>query len=125
MVDPEGQLLREIADERMTRDDVAMTYAFAIRQQDEVDFAKVNRAIMDRWSLAALKYIKTKAWKGGNRAATEVPTPVFAAPVGTTTAARLARMASQPDRTCRARRTRCRPMAESPQPSRGNDAGHG
>ena len=32
MVDVEGHLLREIADPRMTRDDVALTYAFAIRQ---------------------------------------------------------------------------------------------
>lgn len=62
MVDVEAQLLREIADEDMTRDDVAQTYAFALRQQDEVDFPRVNRAIMGRWSLAALKYIKTRAW---------------------------------------------------------------
>jgi hypothetical protein len=25
--------------------------------------ATVNRAILDRWSMAALKYIKEKAWK--------------------------------------------------------------
>jgi hypothetical protein len=63
MIDPQGQILREIADKRMTRDDVALTYAFALRQQDEVDFPTVNRAIMDRWSLSALKYIKTAAWR--------------------------------------------------------------
>jgi hypothetical protein len=68
MMDVENVLLREIADKRMTRDDVALTYAFAIRQQgqwsgDEVDYAKVNRAIMERWSMAALKYIKEKAWR--------------------------------------------------------------
>jgi hypothetical protein len=67
LVDPQGVLLREIADKRMTRDDVAMTYAFAIRQhdggRDQVDFAKVNHAILDRWSMAALKYIKEKAWR--------------------------------------------------------------
>lgn len=63
LVDPEAQLLREIADKRMTRDDVKVTYAFAIRQADEVDFAKVNRAIIDRWSMAALRYIKEGAWR--------------------------------------------------------------
>jgi hypothetical protein len=62
MVDPQSAILGEIADARMTRDDVALTYAFAIRQQAEMDFALVNRAIVERWSLAALKYIKTKAW---------------------------------------------------------------
>jgi hypothetical protein len=62
LVDPQGQLLREIADPAMKRDDIAITYAFALRQQDEVDFALVNQAIMERWSLAALDYIKRKAW---------------------------------------------------------------
>jgi hypothetical protein len=46
-----------------------MTYAFCIRQSgpgwgnDEIDYAVINRAIMDRWSLSALKYIKEKAWR--------------------------------------------------------------
>ena len=47
----------------MTRDDVALTYAFAIRKASEVDFGTVNRLIIDRWSPAALKYIKESAWK--------------------------------------------------------------
>jgi hypothetical protein len=65
MVDPEGQIMGEIADSRMKRDDVALTYAFCIRQgaADGVDFATINRAIIDRWSLSALRYIKEKAWR--------------------------------------------------------------
>lgn len=69
LVDPQGTLLREIADSRLTRDDVVLTYAFALRQHfdtrcdDRIDFAEINHAIVDRWSLSALKYIKTKAWK--------------------------------------------------------------
>lgn len=68
MMDVENTLLREIADKRMTRDDVALTYAFAIRQQGHwsgnvVDYAVVNRAILGRWSMAGLKYIKEKAWR--------------------------------------------------------------
>ena len=65
LVDPQDTLMREIADKRMTRDDVAMTYAFALRQRDEdpVHWGEVNQAIIDRWSLSALKYIKEKAWR--------------------------------------------------------------
>lgn len=63
LVDPQGTILREIADKRMTRDDVALTYAFAIRQRAEIDWPAVNRAIIDRWSLNALMYVKDRAWK--------------------------------------------------------------
>jgi hypothetical protein len=67
MVDPQRVILMEIADKRMTRDDVAMTYAFAIRQHgrtsDEFDYARVNRAIVERWSMAALVYVKERAWR--------------------------------------------------------------
>ncbi len=63
MVDPQEQALYEIRDRRFTRDDVALTYAFALRQRETDRIAEVNRAIIERWSLAALKYIKAKAWK--------------------------------------------------------------
>lgn len=64
MLDVQGNLEREIADERMTRKDVALTYAFGIRDcPDEVDWPKVNQLIIDRWSLSALKFIKEYAWK--------------------------------------------------------------
>lgn len=63
MVDPGGCMLREIADPRMTRDDVAITYAFGLRQPDDVDWPTVNHAILDRWSPYALRYIKEKAWR--------------------------------------------------------------
>jgi hypothetical protein len=62
LVDPQGQLLQEIADPRMKREDVALTYAFALRQGG-VDWPTVNKAIVARWSLSALKWIKTRAWK--------------------------------------------------------------
>jgi hypothetical protein len=67
MVDPQGVILGNIADKRLKRDDVALTYAFCLRQglgpgAEEIDFAAINRAIMERWSLAALKYIKERAW---------------------------------------------------------------
>ncbi|HXJ92649.1 MAG TPA: hypothetical protein VMT20_07175 [Terriglobia bacterium] len=64
MVDVQGTLEREIADPRLTRDDVALTYAFGIRDcADEVDWGTINRLIIARWSLNALKYIKESAWR--------------------------------------------------------------
>lgn len=63
MVDPTGTIMREIADKRLTRDDVALTYAWLIRQPDDADFPTVNQAIVDRWSASALEYIKGKAWR--------------------------------------------------------------
>lgn len=63
MVDVQGALEREIADRRMTRDDVALTYAFGLAQPGEVDWPAVNQLILDRWSMAALRYIKDKAWR--------------------------------------------------------------
>lgn len=64
MLDVEGTLLREIADRRLTRDDVMLTYAFGIRDcPDDVRWAVVNAAIVERWSMAALSYIKKGAWK--------------------------------------------------------------
>ena len=64
---PEGVLLEEIADKRLKREDVAMSYAFAIRQEAQLDWPKVNKAIIDRWGPPALKWIKSRAWKLAKR----------------------------------------------------------
>jgi len=64
MLNVQAQLEAEIADSRMHRDDVAITYAFALREPEgTVDFKKVNHLIIERWSTAALRYIKEKAWR--------------------------------------------------------------
>lgn len=64
LVDPEGQLLAEIADRRLTRDDVAATYALALgAREGVVDWSKINHAIIERWSMSALRYVKEKAWR--------------------------------------------------------------
>ena len=63
LADPEGDLLREIADPKMTRNDVRLTYRLALRSQDRVDWGKVNRAIIERWSETALLLIKKWAWQ--------------------------------------------------------------
>lgn len=57
-------LLTEIADRTMKRRDVAKTYALALRSSEDVDWERVNRAIIDRWSLGALAWIKQQAWTG-------------------------------------------------------------
>ena len=64
LVDPEGTILREIADPRMKQADIALTYAFALRQEpDNTDWSTVNRAIVERWSMSGLSRIKALAWK--------------------------------------------------------------
>ena len=61
LADPQGQLLEEIADPRMKRRDVAMTYRLALRSHG-VDWPRVNAAIIERWSMRALSQIKAFAW---------------------------------------------------------------
>jgi hypothetical protein len=61
----EATILGEIADPKFKRAQVATTYALCLRssERDRIDWGKVNRAILDRWSPAALKWIKERAWK--------------------------------------------------------------
>jgi hypothetical protein len=65
LVDPVGTILDEIKHQGLKRDDVAATYAFIIRDGgvSSEDLRRVHLAIIDRWSLSALKYIKERAWK--------------------------------------------------------------
>jgi hypothetical protein len=62
----EATLLREIAAPECKRLSVAKTYALALRssERDRVNWGKVNRAIIDRWSVSALDWIKTQAHTG-------------------------------------------------------------
>lgn len=48
------------------RDDVASFYAGWIMEEDDgypQDWHAINNAIIDKWSRAALSYIKERAWK--------------------------------------------------------------
>lgn len=56
-------LLWAVVDENNKRNDIATKYALALAQADPVEWAAVNRAIMERWSKAGLIYIKELAWK--------------------------------------------------------------
>ena len=48
-----------------TRDEVAVEYVSLIRANGTTwtGYAEINKAIMRRWSMAALRYIKEKAWR--------------------------------------------------------------
>lgn len=75
LADCENTLLREIGTREakgLTRDAVALTYAMALRSSERpaIDWGKVNRAIIARWSPAALKYIKERAWRLNEEART-------------------------------------------------------
>ena len=61
IIDPQGQILEEISWPETTRKTVATSYAWCLRQPNEVNFGVVNRAILKRWSPSALEYIKRRA----------------------------------------------------------------
>jgi hypothetical protein len=67
LADPEGYLLEEIANPAMKRLDVAKTYRLILASgdQDRVIWRTVNTAVIDRWSVSALDWIKQFAWKMG------------------------------------------------------------
>ena len=68
MVDPWGQVVRECAAKGVSRRSVAMTYAFGLRQEPfdgstaSPAIRDANKAIVARWSPAALAWIKQRAW---------------------------------------------------------------
>ena len=61
----EETILQEIGTKEATRDDIALTYAFCrdAKESQNVNFRTINEAIVKRWSLSALEYIKGKAAK--------------------------------------------------------------
>jgi len=64
MMDCENVLMQEIADPKCKRKTIARTYAFALKSSEDIDFKKVNMAIINRWSISGLEYIKSLAWSG-------------------------------------------------------------
>ena len=65
MTNCEATLLRDIAEPEATREYVAATYELALRSSEfrKIHWGKVHRAIVQRWSPSALKWIKREAWK--------------------------------------------------------------
>ncbi len=69
IVDAEGELMRAVADTTCNRDDIAQDYAYAVLCStetggtQEIDWQKVNAAILGRYSPSGLRYIKDRAWR--------------------------------------------------------------
>lgn len=57
-------ILNEIEDKAFKRAQVADTYSILIQKgASHEDIAKINTAILKRWSRSGLVWIKTEAWK--------------------------------------------------------------
>lgn len=56
-------LLNEISNGAPRRA-VAQTYRLAIQSSEATDWAAVNAAIIERWSVSGLTWIKQQAWSG-------------------------------------------------------------
>lgn len=63
LCDCENTLLQEIQNKSITRKSLALTYAMALCSSERVNFGRVNMAIVERWSVSGLIYIKKQAWK--------------------------------------------------------------
>jgi len=59
----ESTILNEIKQKECKRNNIALTYYLCMASSEEVDWGKINKAIMERWSRSGLNYIKTEAWK--------------------------------------------------------------
>jgi len=59
----ESTILNEISHKECKRKHIALTYYFCMASSEEVDWGKINKAIIERWSHSGLNYIKTEAWK--------------------------------------------------------------
>lgn len=63
LVDCTETLLSEIKLRESTRKDIAITYAMALLSDEQKKWSVINQAIIDRWSLSGLKFVKRHAWK--------------------------------------------------------------
>lgn len=68
-INPESSkaiILEEIGDRSFRQKDIAYTYYLIMlyaTDPDAVDWASINQAIIDRWSVSGLKRVKKMAWK--------------------------------------------------------------
>ena len=64
--DPINFIIEEIADRRLKRRNISQTYVLLLKHSEcrSLDWAKINRAIIERWSVSGLVWIKTNAWNG-------------------------------------------------------------
>lgn len=65
LADPEAGLLAAVADTKLTRAGMAKAYRTVLNDvaRDRVNWRTVNEAIVRRWSVTALEWIKREAWR--------------------------------------------------------------
>lgn len=63
LMDVENVILEEIAVPEVKRKSIAQTYAFGIGSSEDINWKRINEAIVKRWSISGLNYIKRIAWK--------------------------------------------------------------
>jgi len=63
MVCCEATILNEISHKEFKRKDIATTYFICMMSKENIDWEKVNKAIIERWSFGGLEYIKKEAYK--------------------------------------------------------------
>ena len=63
----ENRIMATIENRKMTRREVAEVYALGVRLRayNILDWRRVNTAIVERWSVSGLTWIKREAWKMG------------------------------------------------------------
>jgi hypothetical protein len=59
----EETILNEIEHKEFKRKDVALTYYLCMMSSEKIDWEKVNKEIIRRWSFSGLEYIKKEAYK--------------------------------------------------------------
>ncbi len=63
-------LLDAIGRKQLKRKDIAqrysIRYSIALKSNTEIDWPRINKAIIKRWSMSGLRYIKDMAWKMRN-----------------------------------------------------------
>lgn len=59
----EEVLFKALKDKKVTRKDIIPIYANFLYFMDLVDWKKVNKAIINKWSRSGLIFIKKGAWK--------------------------------------------------------------
>ena len=64
MANCENTIMQEIENKQCGRLDIAKLYWLALRCNDDIDWRRINSAILERWSYSALEWIKRQAWSG-------------------------------------------------------------
>ena len=59
----EEKILGEIGNKKCKRKNIALYYHLCMMSREIINWGKINRAIIRRWSFSGLMYIKKEAWE--------------------------------------------------------------